>query len=355
MSERNFEYLVKGFLKEVKEKLPGWIKENKQERKNVLGELEEHVWDKAGELSDTGKPTEQSVRLAISHMGNPSTIAREYKKRGTPKFYISEELWPLYKKVLTIVCSIIIVVSVVFLALNLITGGLIDISISFSGIFVAFSIITIIFVALSMEGYFPEDFVSPTDVKRKEKVLAKSKALGLPVSQKTGKQLKPFVKSGGKIAEGIVGIVGGIIFFILPTILSNMIVASTSTPWITISINTGIFFFISIGGIISIVEGGMNLIRGIIGNQEPAIHQGILGVSIGLKIVNAIVFGWIALTPEIIPWPYWNGVTEVLTIATIAPDFYVLASGLVLLIAVIILLTMIEDIYWIAKLENYKL
>ena len=77
MSQKNTEYLVKEFLKEVKEKLPGWIRDNKKERKEVLAELEEHIWDKAEELSGTDKPTEQSVRLAISHIGSPSSIARE--------------------------------------------------------------------------------------------------------------------------------------------------------------------------------------------------------------------------------------------------------------------------------------
>ncbi len=146
MTEKNMEYLVKDFLKQVKEKLPGWIRDNKKERKDILGELEEHIWDKAEELSGTGKSTEQSVRLAISHMGSPSSIAREYKKRGTPKYYITEELWPTYTSVLGIICGIIIVVNIVFFVLNIVSGGLIgDLSFSITGIFIAFTIITIIF------------------------------------------------------------------------------------------------------------------------------------------------------------------------------------------------------------------
>ena len=355
MSQKNTEYLVKEFLKEVKEKLPGWIRDNKKERKEVLSELEEHVWDKAEELSDTGKPTEQSVRLAISHMGSPSSIAREYKKRGTPKYYITEELWPVYTQVLGIVCGILIVLNIVLFVINLVTAGLIgDLSMSFTSIFIAFTIITVIFVALSMEGYFPEDFVSPSDVKRKEKEMAKGKALGLPVSPKTSEQLKPFIKPGGKIAEGIAGIVFSMIFFVLPIIISNVIAELISRGY-TASINTDIYLFIRIWAIIGIVEGGLNLCRGIIGNQQASIHQGILGVLMGTKIANAMVFIFIALRPEIIPWINWNPTTEVLIIGTITSEFYNMAKGIVLLIAVIILLTMIEDVYWVAKLERYKL
>lgn len=355
MSQKNTEYLVKDFLKEVKEKLPGWIRDNKKERKEVLAELEEHVWDKAEELSDTGKPTEQSVRLAISHMGSPSSIAREYKKRGTPKYYITEELWPVYTKVLGIVCGILIVLNIVLFVLNLVTAGLMgDLSLSFTSIFIAFTIITLIFVALSMEGYFPEDFTSPSEVKKKEKGMAKGEALGLPVSPKTGEQLKPFIKPGGKIAEGIFGIVFSMIFFVMPIIISNVI-AELTLRGFTASINTDIYLYIRIWAIIGIVEGGLNLCRGIIGNQQAAIHQGILGILMGTKIANAIVMIFVALRPEIIPWLYWNEPAGAVIIATIAPEFYSLAQGIVLLIAVIVLLTIIEDVYWIAKLERYKL
>ncbi len=33
-----------------------------------------------------------AVRQSISEMGNPTEIADEYKRRGTPKYYITEEL-----------------------------------------------------------------------------------------------------------------------------------------------------------------------------------------------------------------------------------------------------------------------
>ncbi len=99
MSQKNMNDMVKDYLKNIKEKLPEWLKEKKDEFKDVLNEIEEHIWYKAEGLSDSGAPTETSVRLALTHMGTPESIAKEYKRRGTPKVYITEELWPLYTRV----------------------------------------------------------------------------------------------------------------------------------------------------------------------------------------------------------------------------------------------------------------
>ena len=75
MSEKIMEKTIKDYLKEVKAKLPEWIKD-KKEHKDILAELEEHIWSKAEELSETGHPIESSVELAITHMGTPESIAK---------------------------------------------------------------------------------------------------------------------------------------------------------------------------------------------------------------------------------------------------------------------------------------
>ena len=107
MSEKEMKNIVKEYLKEVKSKLPEWLKD-KKEHKEILAELEEHIWSKAEELSETGQPSINSIRMASTHMGKPESIAKEYKRRGTPKFYITQEMWPVFIKVLVIVFSVII-------------------------------------------------------------------------------------------------------------------------------------------------------------------------------------------------------------------------------------------------------
>ena len=97
MNEKVMQKTVKEYLKSVKEKLPDWMKSDRKELQDVLDELEEHIWEKAEELSGYGEPTEDSVRMALAHMGSPVSIAKEYKHRGTPKVYITAEMFPLYK------------------------------------------------------------------------------------------------------------------------------------------------------------------------------------------------------------------------------------------------------------------
>ena len=90
MSEQlNQEQIVKNFIKEVKSKLPGWLKDNKKELKEVLSELESHIWEKSEENARGAKVQNHHVLQAIHVMGNPRDIAAEYKKRGTPKICIN--------------------------------------------------------------------------------------------------------------------------------------------------------------------------------------------------------------------------------------------------------------------------
>jgi len=166
MNENSMDYSVREYIKEVEKRLPEWLK-NKKEHKEILADLEEHLWSKAAELSETGQPDEISVKLAIEHMGTPQNIAKEYKRRGEPKYYITKELWPYYTRALGGVFAVIVTLVVIGLIVSFFTGngsfesligGLIT-GIQ-SGLLISFAIVTIIFVALSHEGNFPEDFKS---------------------------------------------------------------------------------------------------------------------------------------------------------------------------------------------------
>lgn len=181
MSEEDKKDLIKEYLREVKTKLPEWLKE-KKEHKEILVELEEHIWSKAEELSGTDQPTLDTIQIAIDHMGTPETIAKEYKRRGTPKFYITEELWPLYKNVLSFAFLVILVINIIIPILNVVfdntSGGEIFNNVVTGlqmGFLWSFVIITIIFVALSMEGYFPEDFKSKKTLEDEEKQVERAK------------------------------------------------------------------------------------------------------------------------------------------------------------------------------------
>jgi len=347
MSEKNIERLVKEFLEEVKKALPDWLKDKKSELRDVIGELEDHIWNKAEELSDTGSPTEDSVRLAIAHIGAPESIAKEYKRRGTPKVYITEEMWPLYKKVLITVILIIVALNVVGGVINLVTGdlwGAFDSFFSFYGIFLAITIITIIFVALSMQGYLPEDFKSKSDLKREQRELEIAREKGFPTSLKTGKPLKPFIKPAGEIIGGILGIGFGFFLLIIPI------------PALVELIHPEFLLLLRIIGLVTIIEGSLNMTRGLIGNEQPQTHQKMLVITLMLKFVSLAVVVIMWNRPDIFPLFNWNDETGTMKLANmgIATEFYDTFRIVFTVIILLIIYGVIEDLYNIIKLEKYK-
>ncbi|NPD90616.1 MAG: hypothetical protein HGN29_18040 [Asgard group archaeon] len=197
--------LIKAFLDDVERKLPFWLKDEKDNITDILEELETHIWDRATELAEGGEPSEEQIELVIEQMGSPSKIAGEYKRRGKPKFYITEELYPLYTKILIIVGAVLVGFNFIGMLFSIIGattarevfGGF------FQGIAVSFAIalilITLQFVYLSKEGYLPEDFSRftsrlPSTVRRffetrpketTETTTAKSEAVVNSVSKPT--------------------------------------------------------------------------------------------------------------------------------------------------------------------------
>ena len=343
MSEKNLEVLVKDYLKQVKSKLPDWLKEDKNEVREIMSQLEEHLWFKAEELSDIGQPTEESIRLAIAHMGSPQTIANEYKRRGTPYVYITKELWPIYTKILFILFMIVLAINIISVVISMIEGDLwavFDLFGMFSSFAVIFTIITLIFVALSKEGYLPEDFKSKKELKKEERELEKAKEMGLPISLKTGEQLKPFIKPAEKIVEGILGI--GFGFFLL----------AFPIPVLADLIHPDFLFFIRIGGLIVIIEGCLDLVRGLMGNKDVSLHQRILIILILLDLISIPIVIYIFSRPEILPFFVFQG--DQFVNLGIDPDFYYIVN---IIYGVVIFFTIVgamENIYNYVKLEKYK-
>ncbi|MFX0071115.1 MAG: hypothetical protein ACFFAO_08495 [Candidatus Hermodarchaeota archaeon] len=271
MSQQNMDKMVKDYLKKIKEKLPEWLKGEENEFEDVLSEIEEHIWDKAEELSDIGPPTESSVRMALAYMGTPESIVKEYKRRGTPKVYITEELWPLYTKVLGILSAVVVLLNLIFMIVNLFMGSF---QLDFVGILLGlagvFTIVTLIFVGLSMEGYLPEDFKCEGGRKRKDK--------------------KSFVNPTGMIVGGIIQMVIGLIFIIQPVMDFTRL------------IEIEFLILLRIFGVFTISEGCLDLVRGVIGNQQVRKHQIIIGVKILLSLMTIPLLAVLIKRPELVPF-----------------------------------------------------
>ena len=146
--------LVNKFLEEIKQNLPEWLKSNNDKVEDILLEISSHIWDSAQEISGSDDPDLGSVQKAINQLGNPKEIAKSYKNRGTPKYFVSEELWPIYTKVIgamiAIIFTVIVIAQVALMEPNNFLQALINgLTLSFSSISIFIVIITMIFVGLS--------------------------------------------------------------------------------------------------------------------------------------------------------------------------------------------------------------
>ncbi|MFX1274108.1 MAG: hypothetical protein ACFFBP_05800 [Promethearchaeota archaeon] len=284
--------LVYNYLVEVKKYLPWWVKSDKKERIKILEQLETHIWEKAEDISELDEPTEDSVRLALAHMGSPRSIAQEYEQGKTPKVFISTELWSIYKIIILIVIANIIIFNVLY-ALNLVSSyiknpvvlipdkpltlfdeekiSLIFLSIfNNAGLFGAIGVVTIIFFWLSKRGYYPDRVKSYKKKLKREILHEKLLKKGMPISPETGEPLKPFVNRGQNIF-------GAIVFILLCFLIWVNII--NFRDWIVIGIFGFLMCLIALIGLI---------IEAILGNKHVIIHQRVLLIEGVLYMFNGV-------------------------------------------------------------------
>ena len=234
------ETLVKEFKEQVIKKLPVWIKANPDEQRDVLDELESHIWDKAEELAQGGSINSLHVREAIALMGSPREIAKEYRRRGTPKIYITEELFPWYYKSVIIITSVIIFGSLLTMAFSF--GGentACQVVSEFftstvSGIIFGFVVVSILFIYLSMNGFLPADLKMITDQKGTPGIKVEKPELKLAkVERKAEKKAKKkgiLESQGNYIFTGILAITGGFFLLLYPIATLQAIVDYVVDP-----------------------------------------------------------------------------------------------------------------------------
>ncbi len=255
------EKLVDNFLKEIKKQLPDWLKNNDDKVEDILLEVSSHIWDSAQEIAGSDDPDPASIQEAINRLGTPKEIAKSYKKRGTPKYFISEELWSIYTKVnwilISLVFTVIVIVQVVIVEPTDFVKALINgITLSYPIIITFIIIILAIFVGLSYEGYFPEDLGSVDAIQGDTK----------------DKKLE-FYKPDEFLFNGLVGILFGFLIIILPKdminlirIIINLIIGlfggntmATISEYVNISMELQIW--LTLIGIVAIITGFVNLLK----------------------------------------------------------------------------------------------
>ena len=249
------EKLVNKFLEEIKKNLPEWLKSNNDKLEDILSEISSHIWDSAQEIAGSDDPDSTSIQKAINRLGNPKEIAKSYKNRGTPKYFVSEELWPIYTKticfLIAIIFTVIVIAQVVLIEpnnlLQALTNGL---TLSLSSISIFIIIVTAIFVGLSHEGYFPNDLGEQDEAK-------KSKT--------------DFYKPNEFLFNGLLGVLFGLFIIIMPLDMINLF--RIVVNWIigffngntmifnSTSISIELQTLLTIVGIFAIITGVTNLLK----------------------------------------------------------------------------------------------
>ncbi|TFG18434.1 MAG: hypothetical protein EU531_00305 [Promethearchaeota archaeon] len=155
--------LLKDYINQVKKKMPEWLKWKEEQLQHILDDLERQVINEANQFAAGSEPTNNDFQEAIARMGSPESIAKLYKRRGRPKYFITEELFEFYLRTLFFFWGIIILVNIVIAVFQVFVNPWWEIlGSAFSGIWIGCLIsavvITVIFVYFSYEGFLPEDF-----------------------------------------------------------------------------------------------------------------------------------------------------------------------------------------------------
>jgi len=155
--------LVKNYIAQVKQKLPEWLKWKEEELRNILNDLEQQLYNEARAISGDESLTDADVQEAIMRMGTPESIAKLYKRRGTPRFYITQELIEFYLRSLFFFFGVVFFVNILGAVFQIffknwweVLGGML--TGIWIGCLISAVVITIVFVYFSMEGFLPEDF-----------------------------------------------------------------------------------------------------------------------------------------------------------------------------------------------------
>jgi len=329
--------LIEAFKEEVTKKLPIWLKTEASELKDFLVELEDHIWDKATEYAEGKDPSLMHVREAIISMGHPRKIAKEFRTRGNPKFFITEELWPAYYKILIGASALVVLINVLVMAIDLaktdvVVGPIIGqfLESLFAGFAYVFAGITLVFVQLSYHGFLPEDFkriAAEADKEKERRAKIKPKI-------KPMKERSIIPSTGSYLFEGIMGLVGGGILVFYPFININEAYINYWMPDLPLWLKF-------VGGVM-IISGVIRFSQALIGKnlrlQQLFLTLGIVPMGLNLALLLQIHFN-----PEI--------VTNVLSSRFPEENMPHIIKIVVIVFAVLSVIGMITEVSKIVRLE----
>ncbi len=153
---------IRKLIKKSYRELPFWFK--KSEKKAILNEIESQVMEVILEREVSDQLSMESLINIFQEVADFDNLILEFKQKGTPKLYLSKELWPWYITSSKAIISYFIMLGVFTLILQISFGNeitLVDVLLVYFNIYwlfwiIAFYIITGIFIYLSINDFFPQ-------------------------------------------------------------------------------------------------------------------------------------------------------------------------------------------------------
>lgn len=93
--DHHFEKDLNLFMQATRKKLPIWLK--KSEKDAILNEMNNEIRELMMDYQDDRQLTPERYSLIFNEVGDVNNIVSELKQKGTPKIFISDELWSSYK------------------------------------------------------------------------------------------------------------------------------------------------------------------------------------------------------------------------------------------------------------------
>jgi hypothetical protein len=156
-------HIINDYLIHLRKKLPEWLKLKKDEVNRILEDLEIQIMEEARNIAKGQEPSDIEIQQALIQIGSPESIAKIYKRRGTPGLYITKELIDFYVRTMLFFFIIVILINVIVSIFQFFFQpwwqvlGTMFAGIWIGGLITAI-VITILFVYFSMQGFLPEDF-----------------------------------------------------------------------------------------------------------------------------------------------------------------------------------------------------
>lgn len=155
--------MINNYLTQVSKKLPEWLKPKQEEVDKILKDLENQIYDEARNIADGQEPSDVDIQQALIQIGTPESISKLYKRRGTPKLFITEELFDFYIRSMLFFFIIVIAINIIVSIFQFFLKVWFEVLFSmlsgmWIGCLITAIVITVVFVYFSMEGFLPEDF-----------------------------------------------------------------------------------------------------------------------------------------------------------------------------------------------------